>query len=423
MFEVVASVPLEAWNVLCQMAPYLLFGFAMAGVLAVLISPATVERHLGGNGLAPVVKASLFGVPLPLCSCSVIPVAASLRKHGASRGATTAFLLSTPQTGVDSILVTWGLLGPVFAVFRPIAAFVSGLIGGGLVAVFDRDDADAERPACQDVCCASDARKGRAGAAARFAFYTLPRDIGKPLMLGILAAGAISAVIPDDFFAGAIGTGFAGMVAMMLLGLPLYVCATASVPIAAALMAKGVSAGAALAFLMTGPATNAATIVTVWRIMGRRTAMLYLGSVAGCALFFGAALNAVYTATGTGSAPHVHDMGPGYFEIACAIFLLGILAAAFVPRAKAPVAPRAGEEPPEQATLAVTGMTCGHCADSIQRALTACAGVSSAHVDLGSGKVLVQGRKLDAGILARAVKSAGYEAQALEQTRGEKGES
>src|SRR5512136_424986 len=117
------------------MAPYLLFGFLMAGILSVAISPETVERHFGGRGIRPVIKAAVFGVPLPLCSCGVIPVSASLRKHGASRGATTAFLISTPQTGVDSILVTYSLLGGVVAVFRPLAALISGIIGGALVVI------------------------------------------------------------------------------------------------------------------------------------------------------------------------------------------------------------------------------------------------------------------------------------------------
>ena len=134
--EILTKVIYEFWGTFSDMAPYLLFGFFIAGLLSVFVSPEKVERHLGGNGIWPVLKASVFGVPLPLCSCGVIPVATSLRRHGASRGATTAFLLSTPQTGVDSIMVTFSLLGPVFAIFRPLAAFVTGTVGGVLVNIF-----------------------------------------------------------------------------------------------------------------------------------------------------------------------------------------------------------------------------------------------------------------------------------------------
>ena len=131
--KIIWVLPSAIWVTLCEMAPYLLFGFLVAGLLSVLISPEIVERHLGGRGMWPVIKASLLGVPLPLCSCGVIPVAASLRRHGASRGATTAFLLSTPQTGVDSIVVTYSLMGGLFALVRPLAAFITGLAGGWLV--------------------------------------------------------------------------------------------------------------------------------------------------------------------------------------------------------------------------------------------------------------------------------------------------
>ena len=229
MVEFLAAVPLEAWGVLCEMAPYLLFGFAVAGLLSVFLSPSTIDRHLGGRGVAPVFKAALFGVPLPLCSCGVIPVAASLRRHGASRGATTAFLLSTPQTGVDSILVTLALLGPVYAVFRPIAAFVSGLAGGLAAAIFGEGPAGgAPASPCEEVCCTRAGGRSRLVAAVEHAFVTLPRDIGKPLIVGLLAVGLISAFVPDDYLAGALGTGFGAMVVMMLLGLPVYVCATAT---------------------------------------------------------------------------------------------------------------------------------------------------------------------------------------------------
>ena len=213
----------------------------------------------------PVIKASLLGVPLPLCSCGVIPVAASLRRHGASRGATTAFLLSTPQTGVDSIVVTYSLMGGLFALIRPVVAFITGLVGGWLVDALagqDYGNATGVNPSapCAGECCAlSVRRQNRLVRALHYGFVTLPRDIGKALVVGLIISGVIAAFVPDDFFAGVFGTGLVGMLIMMAVGMPLYVCATGSVPVAAALMMKGVSPGAALVFLMTGPATNAAT--------------------------------------------------------------------------------------------------------------------------------------------------------------------
>ncbi|MHC4591996.1 MAG: permease [Planctomycetota bacterium] len=311
MAEVLLGIAEELWKVGGEMAPFLLFGFFMAGVLYVLVPAATVERHLGGRGMLPVTKAAIFGIPLPLCSCGVIPVAASLRRHGASRGATTAFIIATPQTGVDSILVTFGLLGGVFAVFRPLAALVSGTLGGWLASLAGgSEDAKGGNPdACEDGCCADESGGRKLLGALRYGFVTLPRDIVKPLVVGLLAAGSISVVVPEDYFAEALGTGIGGMLVMMVVGMPIYVCATASVPVAAALMAKGISPGAALVFLMTGPATNAATIGTVWKLLGKRSAVAYLATVALTALASGLVLD---WRAGDGYAPQAEeDSGSG----------------------------------------------------------------------------------------------------------------
>jgi uncharacterized membrane protein YraQ (UPF0718 family) len=309
----------SCWIVTVQMAPYLLLGFLVAGVLSILVSPSWVERHLGGRGLGAVVKASVVGVPMPLCSCGVIPVSAGLRRHGASRAAASSFLLSTPQTGVDSIVVTWSLLGPIIAIVRPIVAFATGVIGGGLTAVFDPEplppgelEAAAEEagacgeegcsaehehdetadeaggPAalageCTDACCDPDhpmADRGRLVRSLHYGFVSLPQELGPALIVGILLAGLMSSLVPEDYFAGLLGCGIGSMLVMMLIGVPIYVCATASVPIAAAFVAKGVCPGAALVFLIAGPATNMATLAALWRVLGRRAAILYLATVA-----------------------------------------------------------------------------------------------------------------------------------------------
>ena len=314
------------WATLTQMSPYLLFGFLVAGVLSVFISPEFVERHLGGHGIWPLLKAALFGVPLPLCSCGVIPVTMSLRKHGASKGAAISFLLSTPQTGVDSILVTYGLLGPVYAIFRPVAALVTGLVGGAMVTVVDPDKGPQQTEQCSDACCADKNKTPKIVRVFRYGFVTLPRDIGKSMLVGLLIAAVIAAVIPKDYFAPFLGGGILAMIVMMLLGIPVYVCTTASVPVAVALISKGVSPGAALVFLMTGPATNAAAFTTIWASLGKRTALTYLATVAGSAMAAGLFLDRFFPNLDADVQAHAHEMEPSALGNIAAVVLLAILA-------------------------------------------------------------------------------------------------
>ncbi|MGD0786253.1 MAG: permease [Sedimentisphaerales bacterium] len=322
MFVFLKSMLVDFWATVGQMSPYLLFGFAMAGLLKVLVPVGFVQKHLGGKGIWPIIKSSLFGVPLPLCSCGVIPVAMSLRKRGASKGATVAFLLSTPQTGVDSILVTWSLLGPVFMIARPLIALITGVVGGVGVDLFDNKPSEAP-PIEEDE--ESDSNKNIFKIGFRHAFLVLPRDIGVAMLIGLVIAAIISVAVPDDFFANKIGTGIGAMIIMMLIGIPLYVCATASVPIAAALIAKGLTPGAALVFLMTGPASNAASIAIIWKIMGSRTAIIYLLTVAVCALTFGLLMDAMFINLGSQIHGHFHQMGTTPLEHISAVVLLAVL--------------------------------------------------------------------------------------------------
>lgn len=409
--ELFTNIGAELWNTLCEMAPYLLFGFVVAGLLAVLVPADTVEKHLGGRGLWPVIKAASFGVPLPLCSCGVIPVAASLRKHGASRGATIAFLLSTPQTGVDSIMVTYGLLGPVFAVFRPIAALVTGVLAGAIVEFADGKTVEHESavPACTDECCAPTHKRPWFIRTLHYGLVSLPRDIARPMLLGLLVAGVISALVPADFFSAIIGTGIGAMFVMMLVGIPLYVCATASVPIAAAMIAKGISPGAALVFLMTGPATNAAAIATIWKVMGKRTTFIYLGVLAVSALCLGMLLDWLFTV----SAVHghmAHTMLPHSVNVMSAIALLAVLGAAIVgPHRRHEHGHVHKTEAGETVTnITIDGMTCSHCAHVIQRAVSECDGVTSVEVSLETGKAVVRGSDCDVDSMRNAVESLGY---------------
>ena len=330
--DVVLDIVAAFWYVLALMSPYLLLGFLIAGVLSVVLSPAFVERHLGGHGLWPAVKASLMGVPLPLCSCGVIPVAASLRRHGASRSATTSFLLSTPQTGVDSIAITYSLLGPVFAIFRPVVALVTGIIGGAMTLLFGEKDAPTggeDRLAkCSGDCCSEAARKRNPLVRIlKYGFVTLAGDLAKSLAIGLAIAALITALVPVQWLATLRGGGIWTMLLMMAVGIPMYSCSSGSVPIAAALMmgTQGITPGAAFVFLTTGPATNAATIATVWKTMGHRTAAVYLSAAAVCALGGGILLDSFVGATGIPAGRAYHQMALAWWQHGAGILLVIVL--------------------------------------------------------------------------------------------------
>lgn len=334
--EIILEVLAVFWGNLAHMAPFLLFGFFVAGWLSVLISPNFVQTHLGSSRLGSILKASIFGVPLPLCSCAVIPVASSLRRNGASKGATSAFLLSTPQTGVDSILATYGLLGPVFAIFRPLAAFLVGAIGGTAISAVSRSTNNAPEGETSCENCKNEEKHTLPAylRALRHGFIVLPRDIGKSLVVGLTIAGLIGAFVPADFFAERVGTGIATMFLMMLFGIPIYVCATASIPIAAAMMMKGVTPGAALVFLMSGPATNAATIAAVWTMLGRRQTIVYLLVVASTAIGAGLFLDFFFDIAKLDAEIVTGWMPPPWMQTVAAFILLVVLVNAVRPKSK-----------------------------------------------------------------------------------------
>ncbi len=283
----------EAYLLLNRMSPYLLFGFLFAGVLHIVIKPDMVSKHLGQDTTLSVIKASLFGIPLPLCSCSVIPAAMSLRKEGASRGAVLSFLISTPTTGADSILATYSLLGGLFTVYRIIASFVTGVLSGFISNLLTKEKPSSTKKQ-PDVCkyCGSkedhvhsvlDKIKG----VFTYAFGDLLRDSGTALVVGVLIGGAIAYFVPESFIEAYMGSGLKAMVVMLLIGIPMYVCATASIPIAAALMLKGMDPGAALVFLIAGPATNIVTMMVIRKNMGKQALVIYLSSIVVSSLALG----------------------------------------------------------------------------------------------------------------------------------------
>jgi len=316
------------------MAPYLLFGFFAAGILSAFVPVSFIQTHLGKGGAVQIIKASLLGVPIPLCSCSVIPVAASLRKHGATRGSTISFLASTPQTGVDSILATWGLMGPVFTLFRTGVAFITGCVCGLFVETLapDPGDAPAEKSTSECCCGHGDSPTTRWRRVFSYGFGKLPKDIGRALLLGILISGLVGALVPEDFFARHLSSEWISMFAVLGLGIPLYVCSTGSIPIALAMISAGLSPGAALVFLITGPATNAATIATVLGTMGRRAMWIYLASLAGCSLVAGWMLNQILTTQRIIDVTHHHAEAAGWIHHLAGALLFLLLIPAFFPK-------------------------------------------------------------------------------------------
>ena len=345
---------MQTWSVLLQAGPWLVGGFLLAGFIHALVPVDKVTRHLGRPGLGGILKAALVGAPLPLCSCSVIPVAAAIRRQGASKGATASFLVSAPETGVDSFVLSYAMLGPFMAIVRPIAALVTAIAAGLAIDHLDAEAADAspdreEANATGAGCCchAQDghvAAPGPAGnpmepgsqspariswvsqfgfigvivtkttEAVRYGFGTMFQDLAHWLALGFVLAGLVAALFPPNLLERYVGSGPWAMLLMLAVGLPMYVCATSSTPVAAVLIAKGLSPGAALVFLLAGPATNAATMVVVWRDLGRRSLALYLASIAVVAVLFGLLTDLVLASTpslATSLHAHVHAAPTG----------------------------------------------------------------------------------------------------------------
>jgi len=392
------------------MSPYLLFGFFLAGLISLFLTPSTVQKHLGSAGWWSVIKAALFGVPLPLCSCSVIPIAASLRKHGASRGATISFLISTPQTGVDSILVTLSMLGPLFAILRPLAAFVSGILGGVAVNWLDPENEQPGSPMSSN----SDPSFPKTlfqklKAALSYGFFGLSQDLAKPMLTGLIIAALLAVVVPDNFFSQI--SGIPGMLLMIAVSIPLYVCATGAVPIAAALLLKGISPGAIFVFLMTGPATNAATISIIWKLFGKKVAFIYIGTMVLCGLCFGMLLEMLWipgSLTMSAICPlHI----PDWAKTSSAIVLLGMLLYGYFKTYQLRPKPVAIPENSQLILLSILEMKCQKCVRSITDALLRCPGVQTVAVDLAKEEAQIIGHELDAQKLIEKVSQLGFPAK------------
>jgi len=400
---------LTMWSILLSLAPWLLLGMAIAGLLHVLLPRDFVHRQL--NGRWGVLKAVALGVPLPLCSCGVIPAGLGLKQDGASNGAAVGFLISTPQTGVDSILVSASFLGWPFALFKVLSAAVTGLLGG-LVA--EAVDSAPDSALSLEADGATAQRRGLREAVDHA--MQILRTIWRWIVFGVVVSALIEVLIPEGFFAGLSTYGAAvPVLAALAVSLPLYVCATASVPIAAALVAGGMPAGAAIVFLMAGPATNVATIGAILRGLGKRALAVYLVTIIAGSIVAALAFDFLLE----GPAVHgVHHHGDGqWWAIASAILLLGLLARfgfddlrRIFWRARSYVMKQE-----EAIEIGVDGMKCGGCVSTLENNLREQDGVTSVVVSLDPGRAVVHGT-IDASRVRRIVEDAGFSVVDLPDT-------
>ncbi len=396
-----------------EMSPYILLGFLIAGVLHAFVSRETFARHLSGNSLGTVVKAALIGVPLPLCSCGVLPTAIAMKRNGASRAASSAFLISTPQTGVDSIAATWSLLGPAFAVLRPVAALVTAVAGGAAVGTTERTD--TEKGSCDFAPDAADERPatfmGKVAASLRYGFVDLVSSIGLWLTAGLIIAALITVYVPADFFAILGNRPILSMILALIVAVPMYVCATGSIPIALSLILKGLSPGTAFVLLMAGPAANFASFTLISREMGRKAATVYLASIIAGAMAMGLAIDylmpAHWFAIGHGTAMHGachHEFNN--FSTFCSAILAALLIYSLIRRFYNPQI----NYTDMTKEYIITGMNCPHCQNAVKKAIAAVDGVSAVEVDLQAGIATVDG-SVDHKAVIEAVHAAGFEAR------------
>ena len=436
----------EIFNLINEMSPYLLLGFGIAGLMHTFVPGRLYSRYLSRKGLRSVFYAAALGVPLPLCSCGVLPTAMSLRREGASKGATTSFLIATPQTGIDSIMATYSLMGLPFAILRPVAALVTALLGGMLVNAFDHtEDSRTAADVSTEETTTYTTIKDKLIGALKYGYVDMMQDIGKWLVMGLIVAGLITIGVPDGFFAQFAHRPLIGMLLVLACAVPMYLCATGSIPIAVALMLKGMTPGAALVLLMAGPAVNVASILVIRKVLGGRTLWLYLAAIVGGALAFALGIDYLlprewFTSALTAISAPCHTHTP-WFNILCTIILTLLLIYALLRRylrsdqhkcqcgGECTTACNDSEKDSDcnctdnckctadccstdtpQASVAiyhVGGMHCNHCRNSVMRAVGNLPGVESVEVDLQSGVMTVSGM-VGSMVVIQAVESLGF---------------
>lgn len=374
------------------MAPYLIIGLIFGGVLHVYF-PSLPSRFMKEKGLLGSIKAAIFGVPMPLCSCGVLPTAVSLKKNGASKSAVLSFLISTPQTGFDSIFATYSVMGLPMALARPIIAFLSGVFGGTLhsliekeaVKTFPLEEIDKKGSGLLEVL--------------HYAVFVLLADIKKYLIIGILLAAFVDVYLPADVI-NQMSFGDWDLILALLISVPLYVCATGSIPVAAVLVAKGLSPGAAIVFLMAGPATNIASIILLKSVIGLRSVCIYLFSIAFFSIISGFIINQLGIEISVLNSPSPHHSGSNWLGYISAVLLILALIMTWNIFKKS-------KKETAKIFVRVEGMSCSHCVSTVKNAIIKVEGVTDIEIDLPSGKVYIQG-DYDKNLIENAVMEVGF---------------
>ena len=394
-------------DLLNEMTPYLLLGFLIAGLLHEFVPRRIYSDKLSGNNFRSVIWAALFGVPLPLCSCGVIPTATSLYREGASKGATVSFLISTPQTGVDSILATASVIGIPFAILRPLVAFVTAMAGGAITNRMCKNDNNVAQKTEEQKTDKSFLQK--ATGALRYGFIDMIQDIGKWIVIGLVVAAVITVVLPDNFFVSLNNYSLLNMLMILVVSMPMYLCATGSIPIAAALMLKGLSPGAALVLLMAGPATNMATMLVINKVLGRRTLMTYLATIMAGAIGFGLFIDYALPAEWFSNISHSHiggccDIVTPWWQTASSVIFTLLLIIGFVLKFK-----KNKKEVITEHKFKINGMMCNHCKANVEKAIAGIEGVRAVRVELSEGIAYIDGEKIDPQKVISTINGIGYE--------------
>lgn len=431
----------EIIKLLNEMSPFVLLGFLLAGLMHVFIPANIYYRYLGGHSFRSVLNATLLGIPLPLCSCGVIPTAMSLYRQGASKGATISFLITTPQTGIDSIIATYSLMGLPFALVRPLAALVTSLYGGILCNLTDksRTPEPLNSPRCTPATTNKVSFWKRILQALRYAYIDMMQDIGKWLVLGLVIAGLITVFVPESFFALFSDNTLLSIFFVLICAIPMYLCATGSIPIAIALMLKGLSPGTAFVLLMAGPAINTASILIISKVLGRKTLLVYLFSIISGAVLFGLGIDYLFPrewfTDPLVAIKSCHDES-SFFNIGCSILLILLLANALIRHYCHVGGCQCGnheetcqcgyhnetenhdkcccnektESFSNEQRIVVKGMTCNHCRKNVEEIIASLPGVEAVTVDLLSGTAYIKGDVSQASII-EAIKSIGFDVE------------
>ena len=396
---------LSLLNVVCEMGPYLLLGFFIAGLLHVFVPKGFYSKYLSKDNKFAVLYAALLGVPLPLCSCGVIPTAVGLKNEKASKGAVASFLIATPQTGIDSILATFSLMGLGFAIIRPVAALITGVCGGLLVSRFVKED---DNDAAVAASCSNETGS-RLWRVLRYAYFEMMQDIGGRLLIGLIVAALIQVAVPDEFFLTFGKQPLLQMLVILAVAVPMYICSTGSIPVAAALVMKGLSPGAAFVMLMAGPAVNLASILVVRKTMGQRFTLIYLLTIVCFSILFGLLVNALgigIPSMAAGDACCADEVVlPSVFKLVCASILTILLIFALIMKLFEKINHKAAD--PDTTVYTVEDMHCSHCEAAVVRAVESVPGVESAKASAAANKLIVKGSASEEAV-REAVEKTGY---------------